>query len=102
MQRVVSIHLNGNVYQIEENGYNALFGFLDATETAFQNDADRAQKLADLERVLAERCQACLSPHKTVVTSVEIDRILVELGHAVPPPAPTPAASYSSGSTSSA
>src|SRR5437870_9949521 len=93
MQRVVSIHLNGSVYQIEENGYNALFAFLDSTETALQNDADRAQKLAELERLIAERCQASLGPHKAVVTSAEVDRLLIELGHAAPPPAAEPAAS---------
>src|SRR4051812_41140219 len=93
MQRVVSIHLNGNVYQIEENGYNALFAFLDSTETALQNDADRTQKLAELERLIAERCQASLGPHKAVVTSAEVDRFLIELGHAAPPPAADAAAS---------
>ena len=30
MQRIVSINLNGNVYQLEENGYTALFAYLDA------------------------------------------------------------------------
>jgi len=94
MQRVVSINLNGNAYQIEENGYDALFAYLDATDAAFKDHPDRAQKLADLERVVAEKCQACLGPHKTVVTSAEIDRIILELGpipgqpaaNAAPPP----------------
>src|SRR5438874_10006079 len=105
MQRVVSINLNGNAYQIEENGYNALFAYIDAVESALKDSPDRALKLADLERVLADKCQACLSAHKNVVTSAEIDRILLEL--APPPPsqpasepaAPSPNAS-SSGTTS--
>src|SRR5204862_8117783 len=85
MQRVVSINLNGNAYQLEENGYSALFAYLDATEAALKDSPDRAQKLADLERLIAEKCQALLAPHKTVITSAEIDRILLELG-----PAPSP------------
>jgi phage shock protein PspC (stress-responsive transcriptional regulator) len=83
MQRVVSINLNGNAYQLEENGYNALFAYLDAVETSLKDSPDRADKLAELERVIAEKCQTFLGPAKTVITSTEIDRMLSELG---PPP----------------
>jgi phage shock protein PspC (stress-responsive transcriptional regulator) len=93
MQRVVSINLNGNAYQIEENGYNALFAYLDAADAALKDSPDRAQTLADLERVVAEKCQACIGPHKTVVTSAEIDRIILEL-------APAPAQPAASNTTS--
>src|SRR5215471_18953572 len=80
MQRVVSIHLNGSTYQLEENGYNALFAYLDGRETQLQNDPERAQKLADLEREVAEKIQTLLSGTKTVVTAQDIDAILLELG----------------------
>ena len=58
MQRVVSINLNGNVYQLEENGYNALFAYLDAADVRLKDNPDRARLLADLERTIAEKCQA--------------------------------------------
>jgi phage shock protein PspC (stress-responsive transcriptional regulator) len=80
MQRVVSINLNGNVYQLEENGYDALFAYLDAADAQLKDDPDRAQKAAGLEARVAELCNALLSPHKTVVTTNEIDRILADLG----------------------
>src|SRR5262245_18763441 len=80
MQRVVSINLNGNVYQLEENGYNALFAYLDAFDASLKDDAERTQKTADLEARVAELCNACLAPHKNVVTAIEIDRIITELG----------------------
>src|SRR5215831_17845603 len=79
MQRVVSINLNGNVYQLEENGYNALFAYLDAADAQLKDDPDRSQKISDLEARVAELCTACLAPHKTVVTSMEIDRIIAGL-----------------------
>ena len=101
MQRVVSINLNGNAYQLEENAYNALFAYLDATEAALKDSPDRAQKLADLEGLVAEKCRALLGPHKTVITSAEIDRILLELGPAPAQPAAEPAASSSSRSSTS-
>ena len=99
MQRLVSINLNGNAYQLEENGYNALFAYLDATDAAFKDSPDRAQKLDDLERIAAEKCQACLGPHKTVVTAAEIDRLLLELGPVPGAPAAPRAASSSSNSS---
>jgi phage shock protein PspC (stress-responsive transcriptional regulator) len=80
MQRVVSINLNGNAYQLEENGYNALFAYLDAADAQLKDDPERAQKTADLEARVAELCKACLSEHKTVVTGIEVDRIITELG----------------------
>jgi phage shock protein PspC (stress-responsive transcriptional regulator) len=84
MQRVVAITLDGNVYQLEERGYNALFAYLDATETLLKDDPNRAQTLADIERTVAEKCQACIEPHKSAVTAAEIDRILSEM-----PPIPS-------------
>jgi len=96
MQRVVSINLNGNVYQLEENGYNALFAYLDAFDASLKDDPERAQKATDLEARVAELCNACLSRHKTVVTSMEIERIIAQLG-AEPGPTPgTPSAQAAS------
>src|ERR1043166_5373739 len=101
MQRVVSINLNGNAYQVEENGYNALFAYTDAVETAVKDSADRAERVAEIERLIAEKCQACPSPHKNVVTSAEIDRLLLELPPITSQPAAEPAAPNAAASSSS-
>lgn len=101
MQRVVSINLNGNAYQVEENGYNALFAYIDAVETAARDSADRAERVAIVERLIAERCQTYLGPHKTVITTAEIDRILLDLPPISGQPAAEPAAPAASTSTSS-
>jgi phage shock protein PspC (stress-responsive transcriptional regulator) len=98
MQRVVSIHLNGSVYQLEENGYNALFAYLDAVDAQLKDDPDRTQKLAELEARVAELCQACLAPHKSVVTSIEVDRIITGLGP-IPARSATDGGSQAAGST---
>jgi phage shock protein PspC (stress-responsive transcriptional regulator) len=87
MQRVVSINLDGNVYPLDEKGYTALFAYLDATDARLKDSADRARILADIERTIAEKCQACLGPHKTVITAGEIERILSELEPVPGPPA---------------
>jgi phage shock protein PspC (stress-responsive transcriptional regulator) len=80
MQRVISINLNGNAYQLDEIGYNALFAYLDGAETQLQNNPDRAEIMADLEQAVAEKCSTYLGPHKTVVTAAEVDRIIAQMG----------------------
>jgi phage shock protein PspC (stress-responsive transcriptional regulator) len=99
MQRVVSITLDGNVYQLEERGYNALFAYLDAMETQLKDDPNRAQTLAGIERAVAEKCQACIEPHKNAVTATEIDRIVSEMAPIHDQPASS-AASQSASPTS--
>src|SRR6188474_827985 len=80
MQRVISINLNGNAYQLDEVAYNALFAYLDGAETQLQDNPDRAEIMADLEQAVAEKCSTYLGPHKTVITAAEVDRIIAQLG----------------------
>ncbi|HEY3883655.1 MAG TPA: PspC domain-containing protein [Vicinamibacterales bacterium] len=80
MQKVVGVNLNGNAYQIEEAGYAALRAYLERAETRLANNPDRGEIVADLEQAIADKCAARLAAHKTVVTALEIDRILAEMG----------------------
>ena len=75
MQKVVSISLNGNSYQLEEPGYEQLRDYLDRAEARLKDSPDRAEIMADLEQAIGEKCRAMLSPHKTVVSTLEIERI---------------------------
>ena len=80
MQKVISINLNGNAYQLEESGYNALQAYLTDAERALASNPDRAEIIVDLEGAIADKCQKFLSPHKSVVTSDEVERIVKEMG----------------------
>lgn len=80
MQKVISINLNGNAYHLEETGYDALRAYLDGATALLQDNPDRGEILADLEQAIAEKCAAYLSPHKTVVTAAEVERLLAEMG----------------------
>jgi phage shock protein PspC (stress-responsive transcriptional regulator) len=80
MQKVVSISLNGNSYQLEEPGYEQLRDYLDRAEARLKDSPDRAEVMADLEQAIGEKCRATLTPHKTVVSSIEVERIIVEMG----------------------
>lgn len=80
MQKVITINLNGNAYQIDESGYAALVGYLEVAERQLADNPDRTEIVADLEQAIADKCRGFLSPHKTVVTSAEVDQIIKEMG----------------------
>ena len=80
MERVISINLNGNAYQLEEAGYEVLVRYLDDASAELKDNPARDEVLADFEQAIAEKCQAFLGPHKTVVTAAEVTRIVDELG----------------------
>lgn len=80
MQKVISINLNGNAYQLDESGYETLREYLAGAETALSSNPDRAEIMADLEQAIAEKCQRFLGPHKSVLSASEIDQIVKEMG----------------------
>jgi phage shock protein PspC (stress-responsive transcriptional regulator) len=80
MQKVIAINLNGHAYQVDEAGYAALLAYLDAAERQLKDNPDRAEIVADLEQAIAEKCIRFLGAHKTVITSVEVDQIIKEMG----------------------
>jgi phage shock protein PspC (stress-responsive transcriptional regulator) len=80
MQKVVSISLNGNSYQLEEPGYEQLRSYLGRADSRLKDSPDRAEVMADLEQAVSEKCRATLGPHKTVVSTVEVERIIAEMG----------------------
>ncbi len=80
MQKVININLNGNAYQLDETGFDALREYLAGAEVALHDNPDRAEIIADLEQAIAEKCQRFLGAHKSVVSSGEVDQIIKEMG----------------------
>ena len=89
MQKVVSINLNGNAYQLEEPGYEALRAYLQRAESRLETNPDRAEIMADLEQAIAEKCGRYLGPNKTVVAAGEMATIIAEMGPVESPEAAT-------------
>ena len=80
MQKVITINLNGNAYQVDEGGYAALLTYLDGAQRQLRDNPDRMEIIADLEQAIADKCARFLSPQKSVVTSREVDQIVKEMG----------------------
>jgi phage shock protein PspC (stress-responsive transcriptional regulator) len=80
MRTVNTISLNGNAWQIEAEGYQALADYLKSAETRLAADPDRDEILADLEQAIADKLSRHVSAHKNVVSAEEIALSLKEMG----------------------
>jgi phage shock protein PspC (stress-responsive transcriptional regulator) len=80
MERVVTINLNGNAYQLEEPAYEALRAYLARAEAALSANPDKTEIIRDLEQAVADKCASHLGPGKSVVNAAEMARVLEEMG----------------------
>ncbi len=80
MHKVVTINLNGKAYQLEEAAFTSLRAYLDQVDKSLTDNPDKSEIMADFEQAIADKCQAYLSDHKNVITGVEVDKIILEMG----------------------
>jgi phage shock protein PspC (stress-responsive transcriptional regulator) len=79
MRKVITGSLNGNAYQFEEGAFEAVRAYL-ARAASRADSPERAEMLADLEQAIADKCNALLGRHRTVISSEDAQRILREMG----------------------
>ena len=91
MRRVITISLNGNAFQLEDDAHAVLASYLDDAGRALAANPDREEILADLEQAIADKCGRFLNPHKTVLSRRELEQIVAEMGPVDGAPAPAPA-----------
>ena len=80
MQKVITINLNGNAFQLDEQGYEALRAYLEHAEAQLGGNPDAVEIIRDLEQSIAEKCARLIGPGKSVVATAEIAQILREIG----------------------
>jgi phage shock protein PspC (stress-responsive transcriptional regulator) len=86
MQKVITINLNGNAYQLDEDAYAALVAYLERSAAQLRDNPDLAEIMADLEQAIGDKCQRYLGAHKSVVSADEVRKILEEMGPVAEPP----------------
>ena len=74
MQKVITINLNGNAYQLDESGYDALRAYLNHADAQLGGNPDKAEIIRDLEQSIAEKCMRFLGPGKSVVSAPKWSR----------------------------
>ena len=80
MNRVITINLNGNAYQLEEGGYESLRAYLDNAARGLEGNPDKEEIIADIEQAIADKFRAILGVNKTVVITKEVTAVIVEMG----------------------
>jgi len=80
MNKVISINLNGNAYQLEEGGFEALRAYLDSAGRRLESNPDKAEIIADIEEAIAAKFRSILGPNKTVIVTKEVADIIAEMG----------------------
>ncbi len=80
MNKVITINLNGNAYQLEEGGYELLRAYLDGAARRLEGNPDRDEIIADIEQAIGDKCRGTLGAYKTVVSAKSIEQIIAEMG----------------------
>jgi len=80
MNKVIIINLNGNAYQLEEGGYEALRAYLDTAARRLEGNPDRDEIIADIEQAIADKFRALMGVNKTVVATKEVEGVIAEMG----------------------
>src|SRR4030042_2280227 len=80
MNKVITINLNGNAFQLEEVGYSKLQDYLSIASEHLADDPDKAEILSDIEQAIADKCRKLISAQKNVISDKEIEDIIKEMG----------------------
>ncbi len=80
MNKITTIHLNGKAFQLEEAAYKKLQTYLEEAELELAKNPDKTEIMTDLEQAIADKAAVRLHAGKDVVTEVELDSILQEMG----------------------
>jgi phage shock protein PspC (stress-responsive transcriptional regulator) len=89
MQRVITVSLNRNPFQFEEDAHARLQAYLAEASLTLVGNPDRDEILADLEQAIADQCKRRMSPHQGVITLAELQPALEEIGSVQVPGAST-------------
>ena len=80
MRQVITVSLNGCAYELEDEAYAVLTSYLDGASRALYSNPDRDEIVTDLEQAIADKCARYLNPNKTVISRIESDAVIAEMG----------------------
>jgi phage shock protein C len=90
MKRIsVTVLLNRSTLQFEEAAYARLDGYLAESASLLEGDPDPREILNDLEQAIADQCIRRMSSSQGIVTLVELEPALEEIGSVQVPGATT-------------
>ena len=82
MDKTIDIGLSGHAtrYRLHEDAYDRLSAYLDGAAARLQDDPDKTEVLGDIERSVGDKLAALLGTEDRIVTAVDIDGVLEQIG----------------------
>lgn len=80
MEKTISINLNNQNFQIEEEAYEKLALYLENIKRHCGAGADSAEVISDIENSIAEKLKLSLNSYKEVITMPDIDSLIKIMG----------------------
>lgn len=81
MKRIsITVSLNRSTISLDEASFLRLESYLDDAARTLAQNPDRQEIMTDLEQAIADRCVHRLGAHRPVVTLIELEAVLAEVG----------------------
>ncbi len=80
MKKTISINIGGNIFHIEEEGYDKLKAYLDSVHAYFATFEDSKEIIDDIENRIAEKFYTQLKKNKEAITGTEVDQLIASMG----------------------
>jgi len=80
MKKTISINIGGNIFHIEEEGYDKLKSYLDSVHSYFAGFEDSKEIIDDIENRIAEKFYSQLKKNKEAITKEEVDQLIASMG----------------------
>ena len=80
MKKTFTINLSGTVYHIDEDAYNLLDNYLENLKHYFRKEEGGDEIVDDIERRIAELCAEKQSSGKQIITIVDVEEIIAQIG----------------------
>jgi phage shock protein PspC (stress-responsive transcriptional regulator) len=80
MKKTISINIGGNIFHIEEEGYEKLKAYLDSVHKYFSTFEDSKEITDDIENRIAEKFYSQLKRNKEAISTKEVDQLIASMG----------------------
>ena len=75
MKKTISINIGGNIFHIEEEGYNKLKSYLDSVYAFFSTFEDSKEITDDIENRIAEKFYSKLKKNKEAISAKQVNEL---------------------------
>ncbi len=80
MKTTVKINLSGQIFNLDDDAYQALKDYLDSISKRFRNMEEGAEIISDIESRIAELFQSKISDKKEVITIEDVNDVIAIMG----------------------